>query len=145
MLPKYHKCNTRAKWQYKGLIITSKEEFEEIYIRYINSTNCEKCNKKYKSNQDRQMDHSHEIDDKYGWFRNVLCQSCNLKRCKIYSNNTSGYHGISKQLSKNCAQGYIWDFRVSINGKQKLIKSSTNKEELIKFAIKWKIDNHYND
>ena len=91
------------------------------------------------------MDHCHSIHDKYGWFRNVLCQSCNLKRCKIQTNNTSGYPGISKSLNKECTQGYIWVFTLSINSKLKCIKSSIDKEWLIKFAIQWKLDNNYND
>ena len=145
MVHKYHKSRTRADWRHKGLILSSKEEFDEIYIRYINSTNCEKCGNEYKSNQDRQMDHSHEIHDKYGYFRNILCRSCNGKRRKIQTNNTSGYPNIYKCLSKECTQGYFWEFKVIINGKQKSIKSSIDKEWLIKFAIKWKLDNHYND
>ena len=140
-----HKSRTRARWRQYGLIFTSEEEFDEIYIRYINSTHCEKCGKEYKSTRGRQMDHSHEIDDKWGWFRNILCASCNVKRSKIYSTNTSGYHGISKRPSKKCVQGYYWIFQVIINGKQKRIKSSIDKEELIKFAIQWKIDNNYDD
>ena len=140
-----HKSYTRGSWRHIGLIITSEEEFDEIYDRYMNSTNCEKCGNEYKSTRDKQMDHSHEIDDKWGWFRNVLCTSCNGKRGKIQTNNTSGFPCISKQLSKTSKQGYIWDFRVSINGKIKCIKSSIDKEELIKFAIKWKLDNNYDD
>ena len=145
MLPKYHKSRIRADWRNKGLILSSKEEFDEIYDRYINSTNCEKCGNVYKNTRDRQMDHSHEIDDKWGWFRNVLCRSCNGKRGKIQTNNTSGYPNIYKCLNKECTQGYFWDFRVYINGKRKSIKCSIDKEELIKFAIKWKLDNNYND
>ena len=140
-----HKSLTIADWRRFGLILSSKEEGDEIYDRYINSTHCEKCGNEYKSTRDRHMDHAHEIDNKYGWFRNVLCQSCNLKRSKIRSDNTSGYPGIYKCLNKTCTQGYYWDFRVYINGKQITIKSSIDKEELIKFAIKWKIDNNYND
>ena len=145
MVHKYHKADKKYDWRRQGLILSSEEEFEEIYDRYINSTNCEKCGKEYKSTRDKHMDHAHTIHDKYGYFRNILCRSCNTKRCKISKNNTSGYNGIFKEPSKYCAQGYIWVFRVSINGKQKAIKSSTNKELLIKFATKWKIDNHYND
>ena len=145
MLPKYHKCRTRGKWRQTGLILLSEEEFDEIYDRYINSTHCEKCGNEYKSTRDRHMDHSHEIDDKWGWFRNVLCQSCNGKRDRFQKNNTSGYPGISKCLNKECIQGYYWEFAVSINGKYTFIKSSIDKEKLIKFAIKWKVDNNYND
>ena len=140
-----HKSRTRGRWRDNGLIITSEEEFDEIYNRYMNSTHCEKCGNEYKSTRDRHMDHTHTIHDKYGYFRNILCHSCNLKRDRFQKNNTSGYPGIYKQLNKKCTQGYYWEFRVSINSKQITIKSSIDKEELIKFAIKWKLDNNYND
>ena len=144
-MPNTHKSICKASWRYMGLITTSKEELDEIYDRYINSTHCEKCGNEYKSTNDRQMDHSHTIHDKYGWFRNVLCRSCNGKRGKIQTNNTSGYPNIYKHPNKNCAQGYYYDFNVNIDGKSKTIKSSTNKELLIKFATKWKLDNNYHD
>ena len=128
-----------------GLVITSKEEGYEIYDRYINSSHCEKCKKKYKNTLDRHMDHAHEINDKWGYFRNILCRSCNQKRANISSINTSGYKGIGKHLNKNYKLGYFWEFRANIDGKRKSIKSSINKEWLIKFAIQWKIDNNYYD
>ena len=141
-----HKSLTIADWRRFGLILSSKEEGDEIYDRYINSTHCEKCGNKYKSTRDRHMDHEHLIDDKWGSFRNILCRSCNAKRCKIRSDNTSGYKGIYKLPSKSCNQGYIWDFRVHDKNRKLIsIKSSVDKEKLIKFATQWKIDNHYDD
>lgn len=144
-LHKKHKSGTKYSWRINGLIITSQEEFDEIYQRYISSTQCEFCDKPYKSNYDRQMDHCHYIDDKYGWFRNVLCQSCNqLRSDRNQSNNTSGYIGISKMKNSRLTQGFRWVFRVEENRIQKPIKTSTNLEYLIKFADQWKLDNKYN-
>ena len=139
------KAQIISNWRQRGLILTSKQEGEEIYNRYINSTQCEKCGNEYKSTLVRHMDHSHDIHDKYGYFRNVLCNSCNLKRCKIHSTNTSGYSGINKHLDKCCKQGYHWDFFIHIDGIQKQIKTSTNKEWLIEFAKKWKLENNYDN
>ena len=139
-----YKSQYIAKWRNRGLILTSKEEGDEILNRYINSTHCEKCGNKYKSTKDRNMDHSHDIFDKYGYFRNILCRSCNNKRCKIHKNNTSGYLGISKCFCKNRKQGFYWRFDVIINGKRKGIKSSVDFNYLKNFAIKWKIENEYN-
>jgi len=139
------KSDTICNWVYNGLILTSKEEGNEIYDRCINSTHCEKCGKEYKNTRDRHMDHSHDIHDKYGYFRNVLCRSCNIKRGKIHSTNTSGFSGIYKHFGKSYKQGYCWDFQVSIDDKQKHIKSSINKEWLIEFAKEWKESNHYDD
>ena len=99
----HHKKYTKGHWRANGLIINSKEEFEEIYLRVINSTHCELCNKPYKSNKDRHMDHIHYIDNKWGWFRNVICTSCNKLRSdnKLQSNNKSGYAGIAKITDSN--------------------------------------------
>jgi len=139
------KAQTITDWRSRGLILTSKEEGVEILNRYLNSTHCEKCGNKYKSTRDRHMDHSHDIHGKYGYFRNILCQGCNLKRCKIYKNNTSGYLGIFKQIDKTCTQGFYWVFRVTLNGKRKRIKASTNNDWLIEYAEQWKKDNNYNN
>ena len=144
-MPRSHRSMITNSWKKKGLIITSKEELDEIYDRYINTTHCEKCGTEFNSTRDRQMDHAHEIDDKWGHFRNVLCRSCNVKRGKIRSTNTSGYPNIHKHPSKSCAQGYTWKFRVFIDGKSKTIKTSIDKEWLIEFATQWKLDNHYDD
>ena len=132
-------------WMNHGLVLTSKEEGYEIFYRRENSTQCEKCGKKYKNTKDREMDHAHIIDNKWGHFRNILCTSCNAKRRIINSNNTSGYSGISKEICNRYKQGYFWKFRVSIDGKEIAIKCSIDKEFLIKFAIQWKIDNNYDD
>jgi len=144
-LNKCHKKWTKSKWKRYGLLWTSEEEFQEIYERVITSTNCELCNKPYKNNRNRHMDHIHYIDNKYGWFRNVVCSSCNHLRSdnKIPSNNTSGYLGINKKIRKDCKQGFFWEFQAYINGKQKIIKSSVDFKYLKEFAIQWKIDNNY--
>ena len=136
-------CEVKGQWRSRGLIVTSKEEEDEIYDRYINSTHCEKCGNKYKSTIDRCMDHAHLIDHKWGYFRNILCQSCNKKRCKIYKNNTSGYLGISKCFTKSCKDGILYRFVVHLNGKGKTIKSSVDFDYLKNFAEKWKIENNY--
>ena len=140
----YTKAEKISHWRQQGLVFSSKEEGDEIYDRYINSTNCENCGNKYTSTADRHMDHSHLIDDKYGYFRNILCCSCNQKRRdRLMETNTSGYSGIYKSIKKDCKQGFYWVFRVSINKKQKQIKSSTNFDKLVEFAENWKKINNY--
>ncbi len=135
-----HLTNTISDWKSKGLLET-RERREEIFWIRESSTNCEKCGKEFKSAQDRHMDHCHET----GRFRNILCSGCNLKRCKIHKNNTSGYLNIHKQINKKYKQGFIWVFRVNINGKRFSLKRSIDKEYLIEFAKQWKIDNNYDN
>jgi len=131
---------TKHRWLNSGLIATDDEILAIYYIREF-STHCEKCGKEFKSKNDRHMDHCHET----GKFRNILCNSCNIKRCTIYKNNTSGYLNISKVKCNNCIQGFRWVFKVHLNGKYKSIKYSVDKEWLIEYAEQWKKENHYND
>ena len=140
----YTRAETLKDWRKRGLVLTSKEEGYEIYDRYINSLNCEKCGNKYISTRDRNMDHIHLIDDKFGYFRNVLCNSCNIKRRNInYINNTSGYSGICKNINKEYKQGFNWHFRAHINKKRKTIKTSVDYDKLVEFADNWKKENNY--
>ena len=74
-----HLSKTISDWKRSGLI-ESRERMEEIYWIRECSTECEKCGKEFISSYDRHMDHCHIT----GRFRNILCTSCNSKRCKIY-------------------------------------------------------------
>lgn len=139
-LKKYHKSMTIGKWKSRG-VIAEYHEMEIIYTRYVNAEFCEICNKEFLTLRDRCMEHDHNT----GKFRNICCQSCNLKKSdiKVHSNNTSRYKGICKQYGKTYKQGFTWQFRAHVNGKLKQIKSSINLEKLIEFAEKWKKENNY--
>ena len=142
-LPKKHKKWTKDNWRYQFKMKFTNEDFEMyIYPEYIKATNCDLCDNKFKSSQDRQLDHNHDS----GEIRNILCRTCNQKRHdrKIMSNNTSGYANIIKSETNNCKQGFYWRFYICLNGKNKFIKSSIDKEKLIKFAENWKKENNYN-
>jgi len=76
--PAGKKTNIIARWKIRGLIC---ENYNSLYIEYINRENCEECNVKFGEIGDgtgrhRCMDHDHET----GEFRNFLCCSCNIKR-----------------------------------------------------------------
>ena len=137
-LRKHHKTHTKVRWKKRGLIT---DNFEGIYLWYINCEYCELCNKKFTKLIDRQMEHNHTT----GEFRNIVCNGCNQRKAdrKIHSNNTTGYKGIYKRIDKKYTQGYIWMFQVKIYGKNKTIKTSINKEKLILFSEKWKKENNY--
>tara|TARA_R110000772_G_scaffold175727_1_gene287495 strand:- start:59 stop:445 length:387 start_codon:yes stop_codon:yes gene_type:complete len=126
------------------LIWENEAEFKAIYERYIYATHCELCQKVFPNTRDRQMDHQH-LHGKYGPFRNVVCNKCNLRKAdtEMRSNNKSGHKGIYWDKSKNA-----WRFQAMVIGedgksKQKYIKQMKDLDELIAFADQWKIDNNY--
>ena len=71
------KSHTISRWKNRGII---NDDFNSLYEYYLNCKNCEECNVeltsgKYGSNH-KCLDHDH----KTGLFRNVLCNTCNVKR-----------------------------------------------------------------
>ncbi len=65
-----------SSWKTAGVI---SDDFDSLYEHYINCKNCEECNVELQNGNlvnKRCLDHDH----KTGLFRNVLCNSCNLKR-----------------------------------------------------------------
>ena len=73
--PEGKKRNLKFKWKKRGLI---HDDFESLYISYLNASNCELCDVVFEGNGKHMkcMDHDHIT----GQFRNFLCKSCNLKR-----------------------------------------------------------------
>ena len=69
------KRKTINGWKSQGMIFDNKEEAEFYYENYIKSTNCNWCDKKYKSSQDRALDHCHDC----GRPRAIICNRCNFK------------------------------------------------------------------
>ena len=72
------KVTKKSHWKLKGL---NMENFEEVWKRYDETTNCDLCNVvltigKVNSATSKHMDHSHIT----GEFRNILCQTCNVRR-----------------------------------------------------------------
>jgi hypothetical protein len=66
-----------ANWKQYGVI---SDDFDELYIKYINTTKCDNCDIELihgmYGNNKKCLDHCH----KTGQFRNVLCNGCNLRR-----------------------------------------------------------------
>ena len=80
---KYRKTENGRKsqriknWKKSGLICN---DFDKLYDYYINCCNCEECNVEliegnYGANK-KVLDHDH----KTGKFRNVVCNTCNVRR-----------------------------------------------------------------
>ena len=76
--PEGKKYNRTSRWKTMGVI---HDDFNELYEKYINTELCELCNCKltvdrYATKTTRCLDHDHTT----GEFRNVICNSCNVKR-----------------------------------------------------------------
>ena len=78
--PEVKKTRKINEWKRRGLI---SENYDEIYDKWFNATNCEDCNCDLKHGEKggnqtntKCMDHCHIT----GQFRNIICHSCNLKR-----------------------------------------------------------------
>tara|TARA_R110002110_G_scaffold63876_2_gene177034 strand:+ start:242 stop:577 length:336 start_codon:yes stop_codon:yes gene_type:complete len=71
------KSNRISRWKQSGLKC---DDIDSLYEHYLNCKNCENCNIELVWGNilpnRRCLDHSHTT----GLFRNVLCNSCNVKR-----------------------------------------------------------------
>ena len=79
--PKGKKSSRIRKWKSRGII---SNDYGALYERYINCEYCENCGvqlteDRYTTKTRRCLDHDHAITDKEN-VRNVLCNSCNVKR-----------------------------------------------------------------
>jgi len=75
------KTSRISKWKQNGVICN---DFDALYNQFINTPNCENCNieltvDRYNTSTTRCLDHNHDITDTDN-FRNILCNSCNIKR-----------------------------------------------------------------
>ena len=68
--PQGKKCDMINHWKFRGVI----GDFDKLYEKYINTTNCEVCNTTFTDKNVRCLDHDHDT----GEFRNVLCNACNV-------------------------------------------------------------------
>ena len=127
-LYKLHKTRTNYNWKRNGMIFTP-EEFEEIYNKYIYSTNCELCNTLFPNSLNRQLDHCHLT----GKIRNIVCNKCNcIKRDKkVRKESKTGEKNIYKIKSKHYKQGYCFNIIIRRDGKDILSKKRKTLEEAI--------------
>ena len=125
---KRRKVERISHWKSRGLI----GDYEKIYQRYLNTTNCDLCNLELcsdnKSRNRKCMDHCHAT----GEFRNIVCHSCNSKKTdsKKPKTNKSGYKNISYSNTRKC-----WVYQKTFKGKFIKVRKKNKIDILcIKFA-----------
>jgi len=130
-LRKYHKSKTLYDWYRRGVIFENEEHKQEIYQRYIYSSNCELCHKEYKNSLNRKIEHEH--DPTKPNFRSICCNKCNKQKkdVKIPSTNTTGEQFISKCKSKKYTQGFCYRIQIRRDGKKVLATQRKTLEEAI--------------
>jgi len=119
-----------TKWKHNGLKCESREDYELIYDKWLNSSRCDECNCEYSKGNRKCMDHCHDT----GLFRNILCHSCNTN---LNSSNTSGTPNICWDKRNNS-----WKYYRKIKGK-KHSKSSKDLEWLKNYKKEFELKNVY--
>ena len=139
-LNKNHKTNSKYIWCKRGIIFNNR--FDEIYNRYIYSSQCEKCQTPYKNSKDRQLDHDHLITDNFN-VRAVLCKNCNCRKLRqSWTNNTNKQY-ITKEWKKRDNK-YVYRLQIQRYGKYVLKATRTTLEKAIEVRDKFILDNpHY--
>ena len=74
------KIETISKWKQRGVIETDYYTYDELYEAYLYHPDCEECGVTLTTGKrcstSKCLDHDHTT----GIFRNILCNSCNVKR-----------------------------------------------------------------
>tara|TARA_R110001632_G_scaffold166865_1_gene285279 strand:+ start:58 stop:435 length:378 start_codon:yes stop_codon:yes gene_type:complete len=71
--PQGKKSSSIATWKKIGV---KHDDFCSLYEYYLNCKDCEECGKEDIKGNNKHLDHDHTT----GLFRNVLCNSCNIRR-----------------------------------------------------------------
>ena len=90
-IPKY---DAIYKWKKSGLIC---DDYNALYETYINTTECQHCQKEFTEKNRRCLDHDHET----GLFRKIVCNRCNVSDSYIKYPN-----GFTEQDRKEYIQEY---------------------------------------
>ena len=122
----HHDRRSITKWKSRGLILKEGETYEDIYKKVYSTRNCELCNLVFDNINRPEMDHDHST----GYFRKVLCRSCNssylISKKKSYKNNKTGH----KHIGYREKRGY-YTVSKSINGKRRFNREFKNKIDAI--------------
>ncbi len=124
---KYRKENRKYyniyNWKNKGLIDSHNDNYEKIYQRYIDTTNCDLCNivlttDIQNTSTTKSMEHNHQT----GLFRNIVCHKCNMKLRDIEtpSQTNTGFKNIYYCKSR---KKYVYNKLIDYKRYQKTFKT----------------------
>lgn len=122
--------NKISNWKSIGLKCESREDYDLIYDKWLNSSRCENCNCEYSKGNHKCMDHDHDT----GLFRNILCFNCNKN---LNCSNKSGIPNILWDKRRNS-----WKYSRTINGKN-YRKSCKNLEWLKNYKKEFELKHIY--
>tara|TARA_R110002153_G_C13022946_1_gene467738 strand:+ start:39 stop:443 length:405 start_codon:yes stop_codon:yes gene_type:complete len=118
-LYKNHKYSAIHTWKKRGV---KYDDIESLYLIYINTMECQHCNKEFINTRDRCLDHDHET----GEFRKIVCQTCNAndnyinypdgvpslnERHKIYRDNNKDK--LKEKFNCDCGGKYTYNHKDS--------------------------------
>jgi len=121
-----HQKMTIKNWKRKGLILKEGQTYKDIYSYVMTIERCERCGINFDNeihNNKRCMDHSH----KTGYFRQVLCHSCN---CTIESK--IHHLWISHDIQRQSKKIHVY-FRYKRKGFKQ--KKSTSLTKMIAYSF----------
>ena len=103
------KRNRISKWKSRGII---SDDWDALYERYLNTTQCDSCNVLLTDNSPRTrttkcLDHDHSIKDREN-VRGILCHGCNMNdRCDNKSGvpNVHYRNGVGKWVYQKWVGG----------------------------------------
>ena len=105
--PAGKKTTKICSWKNQGIHV---DNFDELYKKYLEATNCKKCKKKFINGKFNRLtkcaDHDHNLE--FNNFRAFLCSSCNSND---NSSNSSGTPNVSYDK-----YGNRWRYKKVING-----------------------------
>ena len=115
-------------WIKYGIICREGETYDDLYNHVMSVNNCELCNVEFDESfkNQRCLDHDHNT----GYFRKVLCRSCNAQyekaSQKLKVTNKTGHMFISPSITKNKSGNISVSFRYERkNFKRKASQSLT--------------------
>jgi len=127
-----HESWTIGNWKKYGLILKEGQTYKDIYSYVMSIERCQRCGINFDNeiyNNKRCMDHNH----KTGFFRQVLCNKCNLKFDRsIPSINKTGHLWIHPQIEKRNYGMYVY-FRYQRKGFK--IKQTVSLTKLIAYSF----------